>query len=230
MSIDIYGFLGSNTLDLESRVIQSFAHLGFSAVLHPEINLLESNSTGCLYISFIKTPSKLKRVYHDSPLLFGFGYSVSMNTKKKYRSDGWPPKNVKQYEYEVSTRTSAGRSTGNYFAQALTVAILANETNGYFYINGDDAAIPGNLALERIIGELNSAIDRTFDLGAYPFEAWPPIDSNASFTWPEPIVSTQHQYPVNARNLRPKWLQFSVMEGLGLALLLYFLIVTIIYS
>jgi hypothetical protein len=36
MSIDVYGFLGTDTKDLELRVVQSFTQLGFSVAIHPE--------------------------------------------------------------------------------------------------------------------------------------------------------------------------------------------------
>lgn len=227
MSIDIYGFLGSDTQDLESRVIQAFKKLGFSAAIHPEMRLLESNPSGSLYISFTETPPQIGRVCTGVPLLLGFGYSVE---KKRAKSAGWPPKKVKQYAYEVCTRTSAGRAIADYFAQALTVAILAKETNGYFYINGDDMAVPGYLGLERILGELNRTKGCKFDLGAYPFEVWPPTTLNASFTWPEPIASLQHQQAKVADSSRKKRFRFSVIDGFGWALVLYFFIVTVVYS
>jgi len=62
MSIDIYGFLGSDIQDLELRVIQTFNGLGFSVAIHPEMNLLESNPSASLYISFIETPPHICRV------------------------------------------------------------------------------------------------------------------------------------------------------------------------
>lgn len=227
MSIDIYGFLGPDTQDLESRVIQGFKNLGFSAVIHPGMRLLESNPSGCLYISFIETPPRIGRICAGVPLLLGFGYSV---VKRGAKSAGWPPKKVKQYAYEVCTRTAAGRSTASYFAQALTVAILAKETNGYFYINGNDAAVPGDSGLELIQGELDRITGCEFDLGAYPFEAWPPIDPNASFVWPEPIASPLQQPTIAANSSEKKRFKFSVIEALGWTLILYFLIVTIVYS
>ena len=227
MSIDVYGFLGSDIQDLELRVIQTFNGLGFSVAIHPEMNLLESNPSASLYISFIETPPHISRVCHGVPLLLGFGYNVG---KRGARSAGWPPKKVKQYAYEVCTRTSAGRSLADYFAQALTVAILVKETNGYFYINGDDVAVPGDLGLERILGELDRTAGCEFDSGAHPFEAWPPIAPFASFTWPKPIASLQHQRTEVADSSRKKRFKISVIEGLGWALILYFLIVTIVYS
>lgn len=227
MSIDVYGFLGSDTQDLELRVIQTYKSLGFTVAIHPEMNCLESNPSASLYISFTETPPQIGRVCHGVPLLLGFGYSVG---KRGARSAGWPPKKVKQYAYEVCTRTSAGRSIADYFAQALTVAILAKETNGYYYINGDDVAVPGDLGLERILGELNRTTGCEFDSGAYPFKAWPPIAPNESFAWPEPIASVQHQRTEVAGSSRGKRFKLSVIEGLVWALVLYFLIVTIAYS
>jgi hypothetical protein len=227
MSIDIYGFLGSDTQDMESRFIQTFKSLGFSVAIHPEMSLLESNSSGSLYLAFTETPPQIERIRRGVPLLFGFGFGVSQRAP---RSAGWPPKKVNEYVYEVCTRSSSGRSIADYFAQALTVAILAKETNGYFYINGDDAAVPGKLGLERILGELNRIADNEFDSGAYPFEAWPPIAPNVAFAWPDPIASLQHQGTKVVSGFQKKRFKFSIIEGFGWALVLYFLIVTVIYS
>jgi hypothetical protein len=227
MSIDIYGFLGSDTRDVESKVLQSFTSLGFSVAVHPEMSLLESNPSGSLYLTFTETPPQIGRVRNGVPLLLRFGFVVSKRTE---RSAGWPPKKVEEYSYEVSTRTSSGRSNADYFAQALTVAILAKETSGYFYVNGDEVAISGELGLERILGELNRIADNEFDSGACPFEAWPPIDSNVAFTWPEPIAALQRQPTKVVSGYPKKRFKVSIIEGVGWALVLYFLIATVIYS
>jgi hypothetical protein len=227
MSIDVYGFLGSDIRDVESRVLQSFTTLGFSVAIHPEMTLHESTPCGCLYLTFTETPPQIGRVRPGVPLLLGFGFGVS---KRTARSAGWPPKGVKGYSYEVCTRTSSGRSNADYFAQALTVAILAKETNGYFYINGDDVAVPGKLGLDQILEELNGTAGDEFDSGAHPFEAWPPIVPNVPFAWPEPIAAVQDHHTKVVSDYPKKRFKISVIEGVGWALVLYFVIAIVIYS
>lgn len=227
MSIDIYGFLGSETRDIELRVLQSFRSLGFSVAIHPEMQLLESNQSGALYLTFTETPPQLERIRKDLPLLVGFGFSVS---KRTTRAAGWPPKNVKQYSFEICTRTSSGRSPADYFAQALLVAILAKETNGYFYVNGDEKAVSGASGLEQIQGELDGNASNKFDSGAFPFEAWPPIDPAAPFKWPEPIADPQSRLAKVVSSKPKRRFKISFVESIGLALVLYFLITTILYS
>lgn len=226
MSIDIYSFLGPDIQDVELRVLETFKSIGFSVVIHPEMSLLASNPSGCLYLSFTATPPQIKRVRPGVPLLSGFEFSIS---KRAARRAGWPPKKVKGYAYEVCTRTASGRSAADYFAQALTVAILAKETDGYFYINGDAAAVSGKLGLERILGELNRTAGNELDSGAYPFKEWPPVIPNAAFAWPTPIAPLQHQGEKVVSGFQKRRFKISILEGFGWALALYFLIVTIIY-
>ena len=200
---------------MESRVVQSFGELGFSVAIHPELRFLEPSPSESFYISFIETPHQVNRIRPGVPLLLGFGYSVG---KSQSRSAGWPPKSVKQHVYEVCARTSAGRSIADYFAQVLTVAILAKETNGYFYVNGDEGAVSGDLGLARILRELNQATGSEFDSGAHPFEAWPPIAPEVPFVWAEPIVS-QPQPTEVAGGAGKKRFRLSLVECLGLSLI-----------
>lgn len=230
MSIDIHGFLGPEIHDLETRVIRAFASLGFSAAIHPEMRLLESNPGGCLYLSFTETPPHVGRLLPGAPLLLGFEYGVKKRGEKTPKAAGWPPGKVKQYTYEICTRTSAGRSIAGYFAQALTVAILAKETQGYFYISGDATAVPGHVGLERVQAELSRATGGEFDAEAYPFETWPPMTTDTSFRWPEPIRSEQPGRAEVTGLSRQRRFKFPVFQILGWALVLYFLLATILYS
>jgi len=230
MSIDIYAFLGSETHNLESRLLHAFTGLGFSMELHPEMNLLETNSTECLYIAALTTPFNLKRVQEGTPLLISFGYSASKIVLDHLKTNGWPPKKVKQYTYEVCTRSSSGRSLANYFAQALTVAILAKETNGYFYINGDEYAVSGATGLKRILKELDMLKDRDFDVGAFPFRGWPTMTDDTNFSWPDEIQSKSSPSSETSKLKKIKKFKLSLFDIIGLALVAYFVIVTFVYS
>lgn len=225
MSIDIYGFLGSDFDDLEARVVRAFKAIGFSVEIHPDMRLLESNSSGCLYLSFTETPSQVTRVQADLPLLLGFGYVV---TKRTSGSPGWPPKGVNKFRYEVCTRTSAGRSYADYFAQALIVAILAKETNGFYYVNGDDAAVPGDRGLENVLGELARATGNEFDAGAYPFNGWPPLDPNVPFEWTKPVASLQRTLEVADQVSKKATSSFSVTRMLVWSFVLLFVVTLLV--
>lgn len=156
MSIDIYAFLGSDLHDLETRLVAGFREAGFRIALHPEIKLLEPNASACLYLSVLETPAFLERISPGTPLLVGFGYSPLIANEKTATSTDWPPRNVRKYSYEIQTRSAAGRSTGTYFIQALTAAILASETKGQFFIGGAPGAIPGKAGLSKTLTELQS--------------------------------------------------------------------------
>lgn len=157
MSVEIYAFLGSNVSELASRLISSFEHIGFKVALHPDMDLLNSNPTGCLCLAILETPPTLKRVASEVPLLISFGFSVTRR-EISLPVDGinWPPKGVKTHAHEIYTRTSAGRSRSSYFMQAFTMAILAKETGGYVWCNGDAKAVSGNAAFKKVLAELNS--------------------------------------------------------------------------
>jgi hypothetical protein len=154
MSVEICAFIGTEVQNLESRFIQAFSDIGFRILIHPEMSLLDANPTGCLYLAVLDTPSTVERIAPDKPLLVGFGYQPLAGAKNR-RNRQWPPRNVKQYTYEVHTRTSSGRSLSAYFMQALTAAILAKETDGYFFIYGDADAMSGDEGLKKILAELN---------------------------------------------------------------------------
>lgn len=153
MSVEIYAFLGSKLDDLESRVIDAFGRAGFRIALHPEMDFLFSNPAGCLSLAILETPPFLKRLAPGVPLLSSFGYSVLPRDESASHSD-WPPKGVQSYTYEIYTRTSAGRSRSSHFAQALTASILARESGGCVWVNGDAKAVPGKTAFNRVLAEL----------------------------------------------------------------------------
>ncbi len=222
MSIEIYAFLGVNVDGLRSRVIESFKRIGFTVELHPELDLLHSNPTGCMSMAIMETPPTLKRLAPGVPLLASFGYSVTRRNSSATEAD-WPPSGIKEHTYEICTRTSAGRSRSSYFMQAFTAAILAKETGGYVWVNGAKA-MTGNGALKKILSELDNLdssaqrlrdmmtdlekehgiaeanrfgrsmqqqLDSAFDVGAFPFKAWPPIEGYQCFSWPTPICLPQ---------------------------------------
>ena len=155
MSIEIYAFLGANLDELKSRLVESLKHIGFAVEFHPELDLLRSNPTGCLSVAILETPLTLKRLAPGTPLLTSFGYSVIRRDASAAEID-WPPKGVKEHTYEVYTRTSADRSRSSYFMQALTTAILAKETGGHVWVNGDAKAVMGKTALKKVLSELNN--------------------------------------------------------------------------
>ncbi|RZT05792.1 hypothetical protein SAMN05216319_4909 [Duganella sp. CF402] len=190
MSICVHAFLGTNIEDLQARVIQCFRALDFQVQFQPETNLLETPSGSCLYVRLDQTPAQLKRVSPDTPLLVAFEYEVSMREKNATREDGWPPKIARKCTAIVSTRTASGRSRAAYYAQALTLAIMAKESGGHFYVDVDDETITGNEGLAKTIRELYSESELEFDADAHPFEQWPPLSfDDRSFTWPSPIKS-----------------------------------------
>ena len=257
MSIEIYAFLGPNLNDLRSRVLDAFQRIGFKVALHPEMDFLCSNPAGCMWLSILETPPFLKRLAPDRALLCGFGYNASRRDESVSHSD-WPPKGVKSYGYEIYTRTSAERSRSSYFSQALTASILAKETGGYVWVNGDTKAVSGKTAFNRIVAELNSidasvkrlqkqketlekqygvaeanrfgrarhdSLDAAFDIGAYPFSTWPPIESVERFSYPEPI-----SLPPFVAKRESWWSKISLSKILVAIVVTLLVLVTVIYS
>lgn len=155
MSIYIYAFLGPNLQDLQRRVLKAFAALGFRVEIHPEMQLLSPNPTGSLYMAVLATPPSVKRLAPHVPLLVRFRYDVAPPRTGNSRNSLRPFRMIREFSYEVCTSTGSGRPRSNYFMQALTAAILARETEGYFYLNGDVEAVPGSAGLERILAELD---------------------------------------------------------------------------
>lgn len=154
MSIDVYAFLGANVDELSQRVVESFERIGFKIALHPDMDLLCSNATGCMSMAIFETPPTLKRIAPGIPLLTSFGYGITQCDVPVDEAD-WPPRGVKKYSYELCTRSSFGRSRSSYFMQALTVAILAKETGGYVWFNGEAKALSGKSAFRKVLAELN---------------------------------------------------------------------------
>ena len=257
MSIEIYAFLGPNLNDLGPRVLDAFERIGFKTVFHPETDFLRSNPAGCMCLSVLDTPPFLKRLAPGTPLLCSFGYSASQRDESISHSD-WPPKGVKSYSYEVYTRTSTGRSRSSYFFQALTSSILAKETGGYVWVNGDARAVSGKTAFSRVVAELSgidasvkklqdlkeelerqhgvveanrfgrtmhNSLDAAFDVGAYPFTTWPPIESFERFSYPEPISLP----PFVAKRER-WWSKISFFKIFVFIVVTLLVLVTVIYS
>lgn len=190
MSISVYAFLGANIEDLQARVIQCFRAMDFHVEFHPETNLLATPSGNCLYVRLDQAPAQLNRVRPDTPLLAAFEYEVAMREKNASREDGWPPKIARKCTAIVSTRSATGRSPAAYYLQALTLAIMAKESGGHFYVDVDDKTVTGNEGLDQTVRELYSEKELEFDADAYPFEQWPPLSADdTSFTWPSPIKS-----------------------------------------
>jgi hypothetical protein len=229
MSIGIYAFLGPNIDNIDARVTQALEGVGFGVQFHPDMRLLETPSGSVLYIQVNQVPSYLKRVRPEAPLLIGFEYEVSKNEGKR-RRNGWPPKGVGHYTCLISTRTASGRSRATYYLQALTLAILAKETAGYFYADVDERAVPGSEGLNQTLAELNLPSYLEFDADAVPFEGWPPAERNVPFDWPPPIKSAVVEGAVAPRKKPTRKMKLSVTGVLSALLILYFLVALLLYS
>lgn len=168
MSICIYAFLGPRTEDLDARCLQAFSDLGFKVQLHPESSFATPPAGGVLYLSILETPARLQRTAPEQALLACFDYYIEKRDSKAPRSKEWPPRKVKQYGHEVHTRTASGRSTASYFMQALSLAILARETGGWYFCEFDDHALDGESAIASILQELESYTARAFDDAPVP--------------------------------------------------------------
>lgn len=230
MSINIFAFLGNETGNLDARFIQAFADLGFDVALHPEFSLTGPSVRGSLYLKVMKTPPQMLRIAPAHALLIEFEYDVIKREKKLPRSMGWPPKGVGNYSYEATSRTSSGRSDATAAMQLLSMAILAKETGGAFYADDDDAASKGALALQQSIQGLDRFDQTHFDAYAYAFKSWPPVDGDNSFTWGQQIVPPEVALPLLAKR-RPQFgYKFSWLHVPGILLVMYFLVMTLVYS
>lgn len=254
MSIEFSAFLGERIQDLESRFIQAFDELGFCIQIHPDMRLLETNETGCLYLSVLKIPTTIKRIAPHKPLLVGFDYQSAAYINEAPHDDQWPPPKVTRYTYEVYTRTSSGRSLSVHYMQALTAAVLAKITRGYFYIHGESQAMPGSKGVQKIIDELNRLEDSNAQLqeiistlyppgakgnqlptslalgrgGAFDLNGFPfetwPPSSKATFTWPEQIGASE------SPPQRLRWLDTSLYNIMLILFVTVLVAVSLIYS
>lgn len=223
MSICIYAFLGPRTGDLDARCLQAFSDLGFKVQLHPESSFAVPPAGGVLYLSILETPVRLQRIAPEHALLAAFDYYIEQHDSKAPRSQEWPPRKVKQYGHEVNTRTASGRSTASYFMQALSMAILARETGGWYFCDADDHALGGERAIASVLQELEAYASLAFDEGACPFTTWPPLAWDPAFIWPQPIALPAPA-PAPAAPLRRRWrYRFSIFHLPGIVLLLYWL-------
>ncbi|MBP7646568.1 MAG: hypothetical protein KA751_07415 [Comamonas sp.] len=228
MSIVFRGFLGQDTQNIENRFVLEFARIGFEVAIHPDMKLLGSNF-GHLCLVLIKIPPNIKCLDPDTPLLTEFEYSASMRTSPMAQEGGWPPRRVRQYTYEIFSRTASGRTTSSYFAQAFTVAILAKITNGQFLADGSSEAVSGQSGLESVLAELERYSGLVFDVGADPFHEWPPLNPAVSSTWQEPLKAPDSNHELIQRLPRKKF-KITVMGVFYTAIFLYFLTVTLLYS
>ena len=230
MSLNISAFLGKKTDGLEARFIEAFANLGFDVQLHPDLTLTKSSAEQVLYLRVTKTPVEFLRMEPAIPLLIAFEFGVQKRGKKEPRSMLWPPRGVGNYSYTTISRTAAGRSESTAAMQILSMAILAKESEGYFYADGEDVASPGEVAFNQAVQEQNRFNRTNFDAYAYRFESWPPVDGIAPFAWPPKIVppkSLTQKMPKRRFRFRYKfsWLQFP-----GILLVSYFILATLLYS
>ena len=153
MSVEIYGFLGKETENLEERLVNKFAELGFEIVLDPTKNLLGFSDVSAIpnvCMAILKIPNNLLRLSPNTPLFVGFEYYAV--PKKDVLG---APRKIQNYTYLAYTRTAAGRSNANGYMQMLLIAILASITNGKYFGLGDEKAISGNEALQNIMTSLD---------------------------------------------------------------------------
>lgn len=116
----------------------------------------------------------------------------------------------------------------------LAMAILAKETGGYLYADGDELSVKGDVAVELAMQALARFEKFNFDAYAHRFESWPPLDKDLPFTWPPEIVPpvTPAPIPATARKKLSTLFgyKFSLFHLPGIFLFMYFLVVTILYS
>lgn len=231
MSICVYAFLGKNIEDLQTRVIQGFSAIDFHLQFRPETDLLATQPDGCLYVRLDQAPAHLNRVSPETALLLAFEYEVSMREKNASREDGWPPKIARNCTAIVSTRTASGRSPAAYYIQALTLAIMAKESGGHFYVDVDDKPVSGKEGLDKTIRELYSERELEFDAEAYPFEQWPPISSeDKSFIWPAPIRSVVVEQYLAAMKVPKRKFKVPLGAKITIAVITLIFVLNLLYS
>jgi hypothetical protein len=230
MSVSIYAFLGKRAEDLQARFILAFSEIGFRVELHPDMTLTDPNQTGSLYLAVLETPAQFQRLAPARPLLAEFGYGLQKHQKKARHSPEWPPRKVGQYCYEAGTRTSAGRSTVDAVMQTLSMAILAKITDGYFYGDGDAAAVDGEVALVETVKQLAVYEHRNFDAYARPFDHWPPLDQLMSHAWPPEILPDPIPSAIPRKRPFRLGYKFSIFHIPGILLLLYWFVIGIFFS
>ena len=162
MSVEIYGFLGNETENLQEKLIDKFGELEFEIALDPTTNLLGfSNTSGIptIRIAILKTPSNLLRLSPNTPLIIEIEYYAI--PKKDVTS---APRKIQNYSYLSYTRTSAGRSKASGYMQMLLIAILADISNGKYFGLGYEKPISGSIVVKNIITSLNNIEKKYQDL------------------------------------------------------------------
>ena len=105
-------------------------------------------------------------------------------------------------------------------------------------LNGLDASVSQMLELmatletecgvaeaNRFGRSMQNSLDAAFDVGAYPFSTWPPIDDHTSFTWPNPIC-----LPPFKEKRESWWSRIKLWHIPGFVVVALFVLITLIYS
>jgi hypothetical protein len=174
MSISVHAYLGFDLDDIEARVKQRFEELGFKISWHPEIALL-SPLGDSLSVVFLKTPINLSRRANLEPLLLEFVYASEKNPSYSSEDAGHLPRGVGKHSYRLMSYISSGRSISQYLAQSLLLAILSEQTNGYWRIDWDEHVYNGSEAVSKVMKELLAITEAEFDVDTPSFVDWPPI-------------------------------------------------------
>jgi hypothetical protein len=141
----------------------------------------------------MRYPTKRKRVRPDVPLLVGVGFTPMSRQSAEQRGFlTHVPETAKAFTWQFHFRTAAGRSPIAYATQYLAAAALALVTNGCFEDEQGDLYRPE----KAMAWGLRIAADTT-DIGATPFESWPPLsyEDERRFVFAEPIQAPPRQRP-----------------------------------
>lgn len=152
MSITVYGFLGDQLDGIQERFVKRFRVLGFEIELAPEVDIMSGCYDGLLSIAIKSTPPSLKRISPEALLFVQIDLNILIGSQI---DEDWPPRGVGAFSHEVFSRSSAGRSNIAYYMQALTVAVLADLSEGYFYLEDIDVTYTGSEAVASLVSEIN---------------------------------------------------------------------------
>lgn len=252
MSVEIYGFLGEDILNIQQRFIEKFNDLGFEIALDPAANLLgfsSVSSISTIRIAILETPSDLLRLSPKTPLLVEIEYYAV--AKKDVLN---PPRKVQNYTYLAYSRTSAGRSNSSGYIQMLIIAILASISKGKYFSLGDKKPVSGDAAIEDILANLNAkeenyeallatyknkktwheknnflpTLNSSFNSPFFDEEAISFIGWNYQYSGLDEPIKNRNKIALIDQNFFMKWLKRqSWFEIFGYLVMLYFLITLI---
>lgn len=201
MSFEVHAYLGTRQFDLDRRVLQRLVVHGYKIELPPGRSLRSTSDDGSLWLSVLETPPDLPRIERETVFLAGFGYECF---RRSADSLELAPRGVRKFEHVAYSRTSAGTPSGARSFQHLIVAALAAESGGWCVADGDEVAVRGAVAFDKVCAGIRAA-GSELDWHAPRFKGWRVDGQPADVT---DVIGPPEQSVVPVLLQKKKWWRF----------------------